>query len=207
MHEVHHSSHAVKSIPALLLEVTMIVVGVFLGLTAENWREHRHERELARTSLENFRAELRANRAEVANRLAYHTRVADSIGPVLQEVMVRHTPLTLGQLVRRTGFDGTKPAEFASTAWDLALATQALSYLDQRLAFDLSAVYKRQRGLETFSDQYLQSLLNTNVFAQRDVSPSVLAMDNYFRESRREESRLLAAYDSLLPRVEKAAGR
>lgn len=181
----------------------LTAVGVFLGLRADQWREDRSHVELAHTTLSNLRREITANRAEVVRRLPYYEKVAAGLHPLLG----RREPLTLGQLVQRSEFDGTKPTEFATTAWDLALTTQALAYLDPSLAFEVSAIYKRQQGLERFADQYLQSLLTTNTLAAPDVSPVLLGMDNYFRESIREDTRLLAQYDSLLPRLTSVASR
>src|ERR1051325_3636670 len=54
-----------KSFVKLGLEVALITTGVFLGLLGEQWRENAHHRELAKASLERFRAEFRANKAEV----------------------------------------------------------------------------------------------------------------------------------------------
>jgi hypothetical protein len=44
---------------------------------------------------------------------------------------------------------------FEHTAWDLALATQALSYLDPNLAFDISKVYTKQNAFEKLEESFL----------------------------------------------------
>lgn len=65
MFGTHHSSHHSKSIPGLLLELSMIVLGVFLGLMAEQWREGTHQGELAQASLRNFRTEIKTNQTQI----------------------------------------------------------------------------------------------------------------------------------------------
>jgi hypothetical protein len=121
----------------------------------------------------------------------------------------RDAPSLLAQLVLTAvgvylGLRADQWREDRTTAWDLAMATQALSLLDQTLAFELSDVYTRQQAVARFTDQYLASLFNTNILAQQDVAPGVLAMENYFRETARDEQLLLAQYDSLVPRIDAA---
>jgi len=192
-----------RDAPSLLAQLVLTALGVYLGLRADQWREDRARAELGQTTLRNFQRELTANRADVASRLPYHSRVAAG----LQTVMRRGGPLTMPQLIEQTGFDGTKPVEFRTTAWDLAIATEALAFLDQRLAFDLAAIYKHQQSIARFADQYLEALFITNIFAARDVYPGVIGMEDFFRETARDEGRLMAHYDSILPRIGRALGR
>jgi hypothetical protein len=187
-----------RDAPSLLAQLLLTALGVYLGLRADQWRDDQERSELARATLRNFRRELAINRTEVARMQPYHDRVARALRPFVQ----RGGTVTLSQLVEEGGFDGTKPVEFTTTAWDLALATQALSFLDPALAFELSAVYKRQQGVARFTDQFLTSLFNTNLFAQRDVWAGLPGMENYFRETARDEERLLAQYDSLIPKID-----
>ena len=185
----------------LFAQFALTALGVYLGLRADQWRDDRQRRELTRQTIANFEREIRVNRAEVARHVAYHQGVAQRVGPILHQYLASRGPVTIDSLIRGSGFDGTKADEFTSTAWDLSIATQALSYLDPALAFDLAAVYKRQQSIERFGDQYLESLLGTNTLAARDVSPGLLAMENYFRETARDEESLLAAYDSVAARL------
>ena len=48
---------------------------------------------------------------------------------------------------------GVRPVIYEHTAWDLALATQALSYLKPDLAFDISKVYTQQNAFQTGGKQ------------------------------------------------------
>ena len=70
VHKAHHS--AGPSIWMLLREVSLISIGVFLGMVGEQWRETRAHHELAAASLRNFRAEIVANRTALADVRAYH---------------------------------------------------------------------------------------------------------------------------------------
>ena len=54
-----------SGIPRLLLEVILIISGVFLGLAGEQWPENSHKRELAESALRGFREKLETNRNEI----------------------------------------------------------------------------------------------------------------------------------------------
>jgi len=57
-----------------------------------------------------------------------------------------------------------RPVIFEHTAWDLALATQALSYLDPDLAFDISKVYTQQNAFQKLEDSFLTAAFTRPVF-------------------------------------------
>src|SRR5689334_10344173 len=63
-----------RSMLKLGLEVVLISTGVFLGLIGEQWRQSTEHRELAQQSLQRFRAEFRANNAEVERVHDRHVR-------------------------------------------------------------------------------------------------------------------------------------
>jgi hypothetical protein len=63
-----------KSFLTIGLEVVLITAGVFLGLLGENWRENAEHRTLAEASLHRFRAEFRANKAEVERVYGRHVQ-------------------------------------------------------------------------------------------------------------------------------------
>lgn len=189
-------------------QFVLIVVGVYLGLQADQWRENRSHADAARATLANLRRELVQNRAEIVRRVGYHDSVATRVRPLMMRTVYGDGgAVSIQQLSRETGFDGTKDPDFATTAWDLALTTQSLAYLDPALAFDLSAVYTRQQAVAKFADQVLTAMLVRNDLASRDVSPSLLMLENYFRQTARDEHTLLSQYDALLPRIERELRR
>src|SRR5262245_32914426 len=57
--------HWTKSFFKIGVEVVLITAGVFLGLMGEQWRQNAEHLDLAKASLRRFRAEFRANKAEV----------------------------------------------------------------------------------------------------------------------------------------------
>src|SRR5437667_12289003 len=121
----------------LIFEVALIAVGVFLALWANNWHEDREHRAQARAALRNFAGEMEANRQATQRNRAYHETLARELIQFLRS----SEPPTEERFSKEVHFQGVRPVIYEHTAWDLALATQALSYLKPELAFDISKVY------------------------------------------------------------------
>jgi hypothetical protein len=153
MLDTPHSGHHGKSIASLILEVAMIVVGVFLGLAAEQWREGRHEQELALASLRNFREEMATNQAQISRVRPYHEALARN----LQSFTEEKGPHTFGKFLTDVQFQGMRTVTLERTAWDLALATQALSYMKPDMAYKISRLYTVQQTFQTLEKIIMQS--------------------------------------------------
>ena len=129
----------------------------------EQWREHVHHRELAETSLRRFRMELQANRDAVA-------AVKDKHVAKLKSVQA-YFSLDAAARQKVVDFDdATDPAFLEYSAWELALATQSLAYIDSDLAFAISHVYAAQQQLDGSTRGVTQAMYATatrSVPAQR----------------------------------------
>ncbi len=144
----------------LLFEVALIAVGVFLALWANNWQEDREHRAQAKAALRNFAAEMEANRQATQRNRAYHETFAHE----LREFLASKEPANEDRLNKSVHFEGMRPVIFEHTAWDLALATQALSYLDPDLAFDISKVYTGKTLFRSWKTVFLLPPLPRPVF-------------------------------------------
>jgi hypothetical protein len=193
-----------RSIPSLLLEVLMIVIGVFLGASAEQLRETRHHHELATASLRNFRREVATNRARVAEKRDYHI----ALGKGVTTFINAPGKPTLQRLMQTSHFTGGfRPIDFDHTAWDLALATQSLPDIEPRLAYTISRVYTTQESFQIYQREFLSNALAPTAFANIDnVIGLGIAMAAYFGDVNVQEPQLLQLYDLLLPKLDSALG-
>jgi hypothetical protein len=202
MSDVQQQSQHRRSMGSLLLELAMIGVGVFLGASAEQWRETRHHRELATASLRNFRREIADNRAQVASLRSYHTALGESTGKFIEakvRTRSRHS------FTPRTGM-ASLPVEFKHTAWDLALATQALSDIEPRLAFAVSDVYAVQQTFDTMQHDLMQTVFTPATFEHaQDATGLAGELGSFFEDVNIQEPRLLELYDKLLPQIDSAS--
>lgn len=203
MLDTPHSRHHGKSIASLILEVAMIVVGVFLGLAAEQWREGRHEHEVALASLRNFRTEIVTNQAQITGVRSYHQGLARN----LQKFTEESGSHTLQRFLKDVQFQGMRTVDLEHTAWDLALATQALSYMKPDMAYAISRLYTRQQGFQNLENSFMQSAFTPNTFA--DTSNTVgltISMMAYMGDVNLQEPGLLKAYAVMVPKLDSALG-
>jgi hypothetical protein len=189
-----------RSFLNLLFEVVLIAVGVFLALWANNWHEDRQHRAQAQAALRNFAAEMETNREAMQRNRAYH----DAFARELREFLASKEPASEDRLNKSVHFEGMRPVIFEHTAWDLALATQALSYLDSDLAFDISKVYTTQNAFEKLEDSFLAAAFAPASLSSDNVKGLATAMELYLIDVNQQEPGILQLYDKVIPEVKGA---
>ena len=193
-----------RSMLRIGLEVLLITAGVFLGLLGEQWRENVRHRELARASLQRFRAEFRANRAEVERVKDRHVKERTDLEAyfaVHNKELMAHVADLAKPIPSPVPDNVTDSAGFLYSAWDVALATQSLAYIDPELVASMSSVYRLQQLYEDAHRAIAQtsySFTNT-VYWLRGVTA-------YFGDAVIYEDLLLKRYAEILPRLDKALG-
>ena len=182
------------------LEVLLISSGVFLGLMGEQWRERAHHRELAETSLRRFRDEIVANRKAVAAVKDYHALTKKSLDAFFAADAA--TRPTIQDSIRLRGI---QPPSFERTAWDLALITQSLTFVDPSLAFALSRIYTTQQSYAELTRGILQAMY---VLPPMSENPTAFfgALSVYYGDIVYYDPRLLELYDDILPQIDRALG-
>jgi hypothetical protein len=185
----HGSGHSIFKI---LFEVVLIGTGVFLGLAGEQWRERAHQRELAEQALRRFRSEIVENRKSVAIVADYH-------------VTMKKT-LEMAKSADDVQFAGIRPSNFDHSAWDLAIATQSLSYIDADLALSLSRVYNTQESVMELTRGVLQAMYIAPPTDSKNAKAFFGAVLVYYGDMTIYEPQLLQLYDAILPRIAKTLG-
>lgn len=194
------SSEHGKSFVNLLIEVGLIAVGVFLALWANNWHEEREHRAQAEAALRNFLGEMEANlQATQANR-PYHEALARE----LDQFLKGKEPPTDERFHKEVHFEGVRPVIFEHTAYDLALATQALSYLNSDLAFDIAKVYTQQNAFQTLENSFLASAFTPASMASDNVKGLATAIWLYLGDVNQQEPSILSRYEKVIPEVKRA---
>ena len=186
-----------KSLLKIALEVALIATGVFLGLAGEQWRESARHREMAEASLRRFRSEIATNRQTVAGVKDYHVTIKKRL-----DAYFAADAKTRPQV--EVNLRGVQPASFEHTAWDLALATQSLAYIDSPLAFALSRIYTTQQGYTELSRGVLQAMYLLNPTENEAAFFGAVVV--YYGDIVLLEPKLLNLYDELLPQLDRALG-
>jgi len=192
--------HSSKSVWHIALEVVLISAGVFLGLMGEQWRERSHQRELAEQALRRFRTEIVENRKAVADVKDYHATLLTQLGAQFKLPPEKRS----GEGIQ---FHGVRPANFDHSAWDLAIATQSLAFVDPDLALELSKLYNAQNFVAELNRGFIQAMY---------VSPPAVDTKNettffgavllYYGDMSVYEPRLLTMYDEALGKIDTAIG-
>ncbi|HEY4282891.1 MAG TPA: hypothetical protein VGM62_07480 [Chthoniobacterales bacterium] len=198
-----HGREHQKSLLNILLEVILLSVGVFLALWASNWHEQREHHDLADAALRNFADEMRSNQQTVQKDRQYHETLARE----LQEFVASNEPPTQDRYEKSVHFEGVRPVDFEHTAWDLALATQSLSYLKPELAFDISKIYSEQNALQTLENSFLASAYTPATFASDNQKGLTTAMKFYLIDVNIKEPAILQSYKKIIPEIDRALPR
>lgn len=203
--QAHKRPFLHRPVVRLVLEVVLISAGVFLGIAGEQWRENAHHRELAEEALRNFRAEMTANRQLVSTVRTYH----QGLQPHLNAFLSSGQPVTGPALSRM--FDGNKwewksvyPLSLQHSAWDLALATQSLEYVDPGVAFALSRAYTAQSAYQDFQSRISPALYGSLNDIDSNFRPFLNLVQAYLGDADYFEPGLLKAYDDALPQINSA---
>lgn len=190
----------------LAVEFVAIALSVMLGFAVTEWREGRREEALRRETLENFRAELRANRARAAEALPYHEAMLERARGVLNGGGV-DTLRHIGQAMRAVGWRGPGGAYLAGTALRAAESTGSLGLLDFETAGAVADVYEMQATLDEFRTRFLtQSAYNPATYDHANVEEALWVMMIYFDATTGTEKALLPLYDRALGAVAEALG-
>jgi hypothetical protein len=186
--------HHGRGLLRILLEVVLITTGVFLGLAGEQWRQDRQQRELAQASLRRFRAEIETNRKAVSAVKDYHATLLKSLKAYLAEDHKTRNSANVQ-------IQGLRFVAFEHTAWDVALATQALTYIDSDLAFDLSRIYNTQEYYSEFTRGMTQAMYLLPFRENFDAFAG--AAEAYYGDAVYTNPKLIEMYDAALARIDR----
>jgi hypothetical protein len=177
--------------------VALIALGVFLGLLGDQWRENAEHRELAKATLTRIRAEFAKNRDAVAAVRSTHDSSFLRIRAYLQTPPEEQARLP-------NPFESTSPAFLEYTAWDVAIATQALNHIPPDLAQSIAHIYAVQHQLDDVTRDMTQVMYAR--IGETDHRPFLGSAAVYFGDCALLEPRLIGLYDSILPQLDRAIG-
>jgi hypothetical protein len=189
-----------RSFLNLFFEVALIAIGVFIALWANNWHENREHRAQAQAALRNFAGEMEANRQAIQSNRQYHETLARE----LHQFLASPEAPSDERYNKSVHFEGMRPVIFEHTAWDLALATQALSYLRPDLAFDISKVYTQQNALQRLQDSFLASAFTPATLSSGNLKGLAPAMEYYLIDVNQLEPAMVSRYEKIIPEVKRA---
>jgi hypothetical protein len=143
-----------KSLKDVLKHYLMIVLSILTALGLEAWIEHAHHRHAAEAASARIDAEIRANLAEIRSALAEDAQRAQTLAHIrdsLEQDLNANTPdATIVQHIlaetRNDDFHlNLHWPTLRQEAWDVAVANQSASWIDDKRMYAYSAAYANQR--------------------------------------------------------------
>lgn len=187
-----------------LFESLLIVLSVLLGLALNEWRQHRADRELAATAVENCRRELAANLAELERSLPVHREVQER----LREVATRagEPPGLFALMDQIMPESGLQLPVLKDVAWQTALATGALRHMGYDEASTLAGVYLAQTaGVQATVGRFSDHLFSHRSFAADGHAETLQLLLLFFHELVSQEEFMLRRYRVLLESADATA--
>ena len=186
-------------ISRVLVESVLVVGSILLALALDEWNEDREFQDLAGRSLVNFEREIQQNRLRLEDVTLFHVGLRD----VLANMDASAEPVPATTI--RNIMEGFQPAILVSTAWETAVATGALGYMDYDVVSGLSLTYNLQDRLVTLNESGLNDLL-VGGLRSGETELLVYTANRYMRELTAAEQRLQGVYDLVLSLVGETIG-
>ncbi len=183
----------------MLVESVLVVGSILLALALDEWNEDQDYQDLATLSLINFEREIQQNRLRLEDVTLYHAGLRDVLANMdaSGEAMPARTI--------RNILEGFQPTILVSTAWETAVATGALGYMDYDVVAGLSLTYNMQERLVTLNQSGLSDLL-VGGFRSGDADLLVYMANRYMRELTEAEQGLQGVYDLVLGVIAETIG-
>jgi len=174
-----------------LVESVLVVGSILLALGLDEWNEDREFQDLATRSLVNFEREIQQNRLRLEDATPFHVGLRDILANM--DVGSAAVPAT----TIRNVLEGFQPALLVSTAWETAVATGALGYMDYEVVAGLSLTYSLQERLVTLNRSGMNDLL-VGGFRSGEADFLAYTANRYMRDLTESEQGLQGVYDLVL---------
>ncbi len=186
-------------ISRVLVESALVVGSILLALGLDEWSEGQDFQDLATLSLVNFEREIQQNRLRLEDVTPFHVGLRDVLANM--DMGGAAVPAT----TIRNILEGIQPALLVSTAWETAVATGALGYMDYDVVAGLSRTYNLQEQLTTLRRSGMNDLLMGG-FRTGETDLLIYTANRYVRELTEAEQGLQVVYDLVLGLIAETIG-
>jgi hypothetical protein len=185
-----------EKVPELVFEVLCIVISILLALWIGDVAENFKNRKLAMKALINFRQELQANKDFMQQSLPLHTEYIKKLEAIQPPIN------SWSDIDRQIHFTGLGPSSAYNTAWDTAVATNALVQIDYDTVKSLSRVYLRQKYVESVRQKFLDVFYSPTTFRNDNAVGLVQSMHIMFLDLARVEDNVIKDYEGVLKLID-----
>ena len=178
----------------LMIQILSIIFSILLALGLNDWKESRNNKQLALTTLRNLKDELGNNRK------AIEAALRD------QRIFMRSLENGVSQLnsgkEKALALPEINLPDVLTTAWETALVTKAMVYIDYDVILKLSEIYLQQKWLASLEDKVFQTILSPYSYEKKNSGNLAKSLYASLKNIMEVEGKLLAMYDITLKKIE-----
>lgn len=145
----------------IILEMFAIMFGVYLGLLATQWNEHRKDLQEKEQSRLNLIEEMQANRMRLSKVIDYHEMLRDS------SWYYYNNPSSVKE--RPTFFKGLQISSLPDGAYQTAILSESINLFSQKSIRNLSNLYTFQRDYNEFAKLALSGLITQDMMREDNM--------------------------------------
>lgn len=177
-----------KAIYNIFMLIMPVMLGVYLGLLANNWNEARKEDKLTQKMLTSLVQEVLYNQEIVEESIAYFYELRDSIYYTNDKDSINPSEYSF--------WKGLNPPLLKSASFESATISGGLTNIDLDLLEQLSTTYNQQEDLKNQTETYLFSVINKIGTKELDNRRYMIILENYSHDQ-------ISAEESLLKELER----
>ncbi len=164
------------------------MLGVYLGLLANNWNNQKEENKQTEKALENLSQEVKYNHITTEESLDYFKQLRDTI----------HMLDNRNTLPSSFSFwKGLNPPLFKNASFRATFLSGVMSKLDMDLLEKLTGVYELQEDIELQSNNYTQSITNKIGEETFTNEKFLIILENYAHDQISAQEQLVKELENL----------
>ena len=179
------SKLSLQSIKSILFQILPVMLGVYLGLLANNWNEEKKSRRLEQQILIKIKAEIEGNKKQIEANFDYHKMLLDTATAFYQTGDIETFLAPAYKSGQSNFWRGTRTSRLKSSAYQASISSGVFANLDIDLITLLSELYAVQEDYAKMSNLYLQKVIDltpeSSVFTYLSFVRS-FSQDIYYQE-------------------------
>ncbi|WP_298893157.1 hypothetical protein [uncultured Psychroserpens sp.] len=188
-----------SKISEYLIQLTLVVLGVFLGILASEWNASKNLENNQKEVLNNIKQEITSNLETVKNAQNNRTKFnksLDSLYPLLTKDVLKENLFDRNFDERFPNWRGVGDGQLSNAMFEMAKYSNLLSSMDIEVAAQLTKTYAVQQGLNKTRDTFLDKFFDFN--SQTKYSDALRVMFAIRQELGSFENSLIKEYSKTL---------
>ncbi len=198
---VTHKPSKPNFISNIFLQMLPVMLGVFLGLWANNWNEDRKLKQLETKVLQKIKQDIESNQEYLGNVIVYHESLGDSAKAFVTKINPKllFKPAYEIEEDRPDFWRGTRTGNLRDAGYQTAIVSGVLADMDFELVSLFSEIDRAQSSYSLMANNYLQTIINQN--SETKVVDYLAFVMSFSKDISIAERNLIELYDLTLSKM------